>query len=109
VKKFEPRPGFVVQAYRFALDPSPAQVKALGSHAGAARVAFNWAVGRIRANWEQRRAEESYDIPKDGLTPWVDWSLPALRRDWNAVKGRVARRGGRRTPRTPRRPTTRGW
>jgi putative transposase len=33
----------VVQAYRFALDPSPAQERALRSHAGAARFAWNWA------------------------------------------------------------------
>ena len=29
-------------AYRFALDPTPAQARALRSQAGAARVAFNW-------------------------------------------------------------------
>jgi hypothetical protein len=28
-------------AYRFALDPTPAQARALASHAGAARAAFN--------------------------------------------------------------------
>jgi putative transposase len=32
----------VRQAYRFALDPSPAQERALRSHAGAARFAWNW-------------------------------------------------------------------
>jgi putative transposase len=31
----------VIQAYRFALDPSPAQERALWSHAGAARFAWN--------------------------------------------------------------------
>jgi putative transposase len=33
-------------AYRFALDPTPAQERALRSHAGAARVAFNWGLGQ---------------------------------------------------------------
>ncbi|WP_409474438.1 helix-turn-helix domain-containing protein [Streptomyces sp. HC307] len=37
MKKFRPRPGFVVQAYRFALDPNATQEAALRSHCGAAR------------------------------------------------------------------------
>jgi putative transposase len=36
----------VTQAYRFALDPSPAQQRALRSHAGAARFAWNWGLAR---------------------------------------------------------------
>jgi putative transposase len=83
---FVPRAGFVVQAYRFALDPSPAQREALASHCGAARAAFNWAVARVRANWFQRSAEASYGIPDEGLTPWVEWSLPGLRRAFNQAK-----------------------
>ena len=35
------------QAYRFALDPSAVQVRALMSHAGASRMAFNWALGFV--------------------------------------------------------------
>ena len=34
----------IVQAYRFALDPGPGQERALRSHAGAARFAWNWAL-----------------------------------------------------------------
>ena len=37
-------------AYQFALDPTPAQERALRSHAGAARVAFNWGLARVKAN-----------------------------------------------------------
>ena len=44
----------VVQGYRFALDPSPGQERALRSHAGAARFAWNWGLAacleRYRAN-----------------------------------------------------------
>ena len=36
----------VTQAYRFALDPSPAQERALRSHAGAARFAWNWGLAK---------------------------------------------------------------
>ena len=36
----------VTQAYRFALDPTPAQERALRSHAGASRFAWNWALAK---------------------------------------------------------------
>src|ERR1700733_9157109 len=56
--RFVVREGWVVQAYRYALDPSPRQERALASHAGAARVAYNWAVTWVLATWAQRKAEE---------------------------------------------------
>jgi putative transposase len=86
VNKFEPRPGFVVQAYRFALDPNAGQEQALRSHCGAARVAYNWAVGWVLASWWQRKAEESYGVSEAELTGWRPWSLPALRKAFNEVK-----------------------
>ncbi len=79
-----------LQAFKYALDPTPGQVRALASHAGAARFAFNWALARIKANMEQRAAERSYGIDEAGLTPAVGWSLPALRRAWNQAKAEVA-------------------
>jgi putative transposase len=45
----------VKQAYRFALDPSPAQELALRSHAGAARFAWNWALGKCRERYAAER------------------------------------------------------
>jgi IS605 OrfB family transposase len=77
-------------AYRFALDPSPAQERALRSHAGAARVAFNWGLARVKANLGQREAEKSYGITGDDLTPSLSWSLYSLRKEWNAAKDMVA-------------------
>jgi putative transposase len=77
-------------AYRFALDPTPAQERALRSHAGAARVAFNWGLARVRAVTDQRAAEATYGLAGDDLTPSVSWSLYSLRKDWNAAKGTVA-------------------
>jgi len=44
-------------AYRFVLDPTPAQERALRSHAGAARAAFNWGLARVKAILGQREAE----------------------------------------------------
>ena len=77
-------------AYRSALDPTPAQERALRSHAGAARVAFNWGLARVKANLGQREAERSYGITRDDLTPAIGWSLYSLRKDWNQAKATVA-------------------
>jgi putative transposase len=77
-------------AYRFALDPTPGQERALRSHAGAARVAFNWGLARVKANLAQREAEKSYGVTGDELTPSLSWSLYSLRKDWNAAKDTAA-------------------
>src|ERR1019366_2537126 len=61
----------VVQAYRFALDPSAVQERALRSHAGAARFAWNWGLGKC---------QERYDA--EGK--W--YSAVDLHRQWNAQK-----------------------
>jgi putative transposase len=42
----------VKQAYRFALDPTPGQERALRSHAGASRFAWNWALARCGERYE---------------------------------------------------------
>ncbi|MGW2286963.1 IS607 family element RNA-guided endonuclease TnpB [Streptomyces phaeochromogenes] len=91
MKKFQPQPGFVVQAFRFALDPNAAQESALRSHCGAARAAYNWAVGWVEASWWQRKAEETYGVPEAELTEWRPWSLPSLRKVFNAAKHTDAR------------------
>jgi IS605 OrfB family transposase len=77
-------------AHRYALNPTPGQERALRSHAGAARMAFNWGLARVKANLSQREAERSYGIADEDLTPYVEWSLYSLRRDWNAAKDTVA-------------------
>src|SRR5882757_729958 len=79
-----------LQGYRFALDPTPAQDRALRSHCGGARFAFNWGLRRVRANLGQREAEKSYGITGEDLTPALSWSAYSLRRDWNAAKAQVA-------------------
>jgi hypothetical protein len=79
-----------IQAYRFALDLTPSQQRAVLAHAGAARVAHNWALARVKAVMDQRAAERSYGIPDEQLTESLPWSLPALRKAWNAAKAEVA-------------------
>lgn len=83
---FEVPEGWVAQAYRFALDPSASQGRALVSHAGAARFAHNHMLGLVKANLDQRDAERTYDIAEGDLTPSLGWSLPTLRKTWNARK-----------------------
>jgi putative transposase len=61
----------VRQAYRFALDPTPAQERALRAHAGAARFAWNWGL----AHCNQRYAAEG---------KW--YSAVDLHRMWNQAK-----------------------
>ncbi|HEX2321630.1 MAG TPA: helix-turn-helix domain-containing protein, partial [Streptosporangiaceae bacterium] len=61
----------VNQAYRFALEPTPAQKRALRSHAGASRFAWNWGLSRCR----ERYAAEGR---------W--YSSAGLHKLWNAEK-----------------------
>jgi transposase len=79
-----------IQAYRYALDLAPAQERQVLGHAGAARVAHNWALARVKAVMDQRTAERSYGVPDEHLTDSVSWSLPALRKAWNVAKAEVA-------------------
>jgi putative transposase len=61
----------VSQAYRFALSPSPAQERALVSHAGAARFAWNWGLAKCR---ERYNADSNW------------YSAIDLHKLWNAEK-----------------------
>lgn len=88
--KFEIPEGWTAQAYRFALDPSPAQERAFRSHAGAARKAYNTMLALVKATMGQRRAERSYGIAEADLTPALNWSLAGLRKEWNRRKDDVA-------------------
>lgn len=80
----------VVQAYRFALDPTPAQQAALRSHCGGQRYAFNWGLAQVKANLAQREAERSYGILDAELTPSLPWSAYSLRKSWNQAKSATA-------------------
>jgi putative transposase len=91
--RFEISDGWVAQAYRFALDPTPRQVEALVSHAGGARFAYNTMLAAVKANLDQRAAERSYGIVEAELTPRMCWSFQSLRNDWNHRKHTAAVRG----------------
>ncbi|MGH8877090.1 MAG: helix-turn-helix domain-containing protein, partial [Stackebrandtia sp.] len=80
----------VVQAYRFALDPTTDQHEALASHCGGQRFVFNWGLARVKANLSQREAERSYGLPDHELTPAISWNAYSLRRWFNQVKEDIA-------------------
>ena len=61
----------VIQAYRFALNPSPVQERMLRSHAGAARFAWNWGLAKRK---ERYAAEHKW------------YSAVDLHKLWNAEK-----------------------
>lgn len=64
----------VCQAYRFALDPTPAHA----SHAGAARFAYNWGLGQVKAALDGRARERRVlggpvtEALADGLNAWSE-------------------------------------
>jgi len=71
----------VLQAYQFALDPTPRQQGSLASHAGAAQFAYNWGLELVTIRLDQRKTDPSVQVP---------WTLPELRREWNRAKHDVA-------------------
>ncbi len=71
----------VVQAYRFALDPTSAKERACRSHVGARRFAYNWGLAVVKAKLDAKQRGENVRIP---------YTLPALRRAWNQAKVQVA-------------------
>jgi putative transposase len=77
-------PATVVQAYRFALDPTPEQARKLAAHAGASRFAHNRMLAEVKATLDARRWERR--LLGGPLTVQQGWSLAALRRTWNANK-----------------------
>ena len=78
--RFEVPEGWTVQAFRFTLDPTEDQARALARHFGARRKAFNWTVAALKADiaaW--------YATGVETAKP----SLRVLRKRWNTVKDSV--------------------
>jgi putative transposase len=71
----------VLQAYQFALDPTPRKQGNLASHAGAALFAYNWGLELVKSRLDQRCAGQDVEVL---------WTLPELRREWNLAKHQVA-------------------
>ena len=100
----------VSQAYRFALDPTPAQERMLRSHAGAARFGWNWGLARCKERYDaEGRWYSAIDLHKlwnvekkadPGLAWWSENSKCAYQeafRDLDrALKGFVKSKKGER-------------
>ncbi len=71
----------ILQAYRFALDPSPRRERAMHAHLGARRFAYNWGLALVKARLDARARGDDVEVP---------YTLPALRREWNRAKEAVA-------------------
>ncbi|MET8150655.1 RNA-guided endonuclease TnpB family protein [Actinoplanes sp. NPDC049668] len=73
-------------AFRFALDLTGEQEGRCQQYAGAARLAFNHHIDRVKANIGQRAAELSYGMTAAELTPALSWSKVAFVNEMNAWK-----------------------
>ena len=71
----------ILQAYRFALDPSPRRERAMRAHLGARRFAYNWGLALVKARLDARARDDDVEVP---------YTLSALRREWNRAKETVA-------------------
>lgn len=80
----------MIRGFLYALDPTTEQEQEFLSHCGGARVAYNWCLARVQANWSQRAAERSYGVEDSDLTPWVDTTAFGLIKAWNQHKRDVA-------------------
>lgn len=78
-----------LEGVRVALDPTPEQERAMLSHAGAARMAFNAGLARVKEQLAARDEARAAGAPVESL-PQVDWNLYALRRWWNSAKRELA-------------------
>ena len=78
--RFEVPDGWCVQAFRFTLDPTEDQARALARHFGARRKAYNWTVATLKADIEAWHATGSRPRSR---------RLRVLRKRWNTVKDDV--------------------
>src|SRR5665213_4204044 len=76
-RRYCPPEGQIIQAFTFALDPTPDQRAQISRFFGARRKAFNWALATITSDLERYR-----ETGESGAPP----SFYSLRKRWNAQK-----------------------
>lgn len=77
--RYQPPEGWSVQAFRFALDPSPQQRQVLARQFGGRRYAYNWTVRQLKQDIDAYHAGLA---DPDARPP----SLYGPRQRWNQVK-----------------------
>jgi putative transposase len=78
--RYSPPDGHIIQAFSFALKPTPEQLGQIARFFGARRFAFNWTLATITADLESYR-----ETGESGTLP----SFYGLRKRWNAEKDSV--------------------
>jgi len=73
--------GWTVSAAKLEVE-WPADPGVVRSHFGARRFAYNWALGKVKADLDAKAADPGHVA--------VGWSLAALRKEWNRAKDSVA-------------------
>jgi putative transposase len=80
-QRFAVPDGWVPRAFKFEVE-WPDDQSLVRQHFGARRFAYNWALARVKADMDARKAD-----PGHGSIPW---NLYALRKQWNIDKHIVA-------------------
>lgn len=73
--------GWTMTAAKFEVE-WPRDPSVVRSHFGARRKAYNWALGRVKADLDAKLADPTHE--------GVAWTIDALRRQWNQEKADVA-------------------
>jgi putative transposase len=82
-REFEIPEGWVARGWRFEVEVTgPGQWSVIARQFGGRRYAYNWALAQVKANLDARAA--------DRAIPALEWSLPAIRKEWNRAKHEVA-------------------
>jgi putative transposase len=79
-RRYSPPEGQIIQAFTFALDPTPDQRAQISRFFGARRKAFNWTLDQMKADVDRYR-----ETGESGTPP----SFYSLRKRWNAEKDTV--------------------
>lgn len=69
-------------SFKLALSPNQEQARALASHVGASRFAFNWALAEALSNWKE--------VEGNPAVPYISLTAYSLRNRLNLVKEQVA-------------------
>jgi len=72
--------GQIIQAFAFALEPTPEQANHIARFFGARRKAFNWTLDQIKTDLEHYRESGESSTPP---------TFYSLRKRWNAEKDTV--------------------
>ena len=79
-RRYSPPEGQIIQAFTFALDPTPNQRAQISRFFGARRKAFNWTLDQIKTDVDRYRETGESSTPP---------SFYSLRKRWNAEKDTV--------------------